>query len=432
MPAFPSRQQRLPAVRFPGSAHRLSRLIRPHALLLLALAAALGAAGGPAQAQAPARIGASLSKTGGYATLGQNQLRGYQLCVKHANEKGGVLGRPIELIVEDDNSQSSNAVAIYERLIVRSKVDAVLGPYSSPITEAVADVVEKHRMPMVAAGASATSIFRKGRRFAFMVYSPAESYLEGLIDIAAKRGLKSVAILHEETLFPIATATGAGELAAKRGLQVVFVGSYPKGTTDFGPLLKRVRAANPDVIAAATYFDDAVAISRQLKESDLSPKAFGVTVGGDLQQFYDALGAMGEFVYGASQWDTELVTLRAGGLVPIARLYPGAAEFVDAYRKEHPGLELSYHSAAGYGGCQVLLESIRRADSTQGEKVRDVLLKLQINTVLGEYRVDQGGFQVGHRMVLFQWQDGKKVIVWPEDIAPGRPRIPTPPWSQRK
>ena len=104
-----------------------------------------------ADAQQPLRIGASLSQTGSFAALGQNQLRGYQLCIKHANEKGGVLGRKLELFVEDDQSKAATAVGIYEKLITQDKVDAILGPYSSPITEAVANVNEKYQMPMVAA-----------------------------------------------------------------------------------------------------------------------------------------------------------------------------------------------------------------------------------------------------------------------------------------
>jgi branched-chain amino acid transport system substrate-binding protein len=387
---------------------------------------------GVTQAQQPIRIGASLSQTGAFATLGQNQLRGYQLCVKHANEKGGVLGRKLELIVEDDQSQAATAVGIYEKLITQVKVDAILGPYSSPITEAVANVSEKYRMPMLAPLASTTSIFKKGRKFVFMVLSPAELYLEGLIDIAAKRGLKTVAIISEDTIFPQATAQGTVELVKKRGLQVVLVEAYGKGTTDFGALLTRVRAANPDVIAAATYFDDAVAVSRKLKELNVNPKMFGVTVGGDLPKFHSTLGSTAEFVYGASQWEAELVTLRAGGLIPIARQYPGASEFVEAYRKEYPGADFSYHSAGGYGGCEVLIEAIKRAGSVDGEKVRAAILKLDYHNVYGAFKVDADGFQVAHKMVLFQWQDGKKVIVWPDELAPGRPRFPTPPWSERK
>src|SRR6266705_2242449 len=84
-----------------------------------------------AEAQAPIRIGASVSQTGPYALLGQNQLRGYQLCIKHTNEKGGVLGRGLDLVAEDDRSEPATAVRIYEKLITQTKVDAVLGPYSS-------------------------------------------------------------------------------------------------------------------------------------------------------------------------------------------------------------------------------------------------------------------------------------------------------------
>jgi branched-chain amino acid transport system substrate-binding protein len=93
--------------------------------VLIALAVALA---GSARAQQPIRIGASMSQTGSFAELGQNQLRGYQLCVKQANDKGGVLGRRIELLIEDDKSQPAEAASIYERLISRDKVDAVLGP----------------------------------------------------------------------------------------------------------------------------------------------------------------------------------------------------------------------------------------------------------------------------------------------------------------
>jgi branched-chain amino acid transport system substrate-binding protein len=152
---------------------------------LVALLALLATTG---DAQPPLRIGASLSQTGSFAAVSQDQLRGYQLCVKHANEKGGVLGRRIELLVEDDQSNAATAVAIYEKLIVQGKVDAILGPYSSPITEAVADVSEKHKMPMVASIAATTSIFKKGRKFIFMVFPPAEGYLEGLVEMAPARG----------------------------------------------------------------------------------------------------------------------------------------------------------------------------------------------------------------------------------------------------
>jgi branched-chain amino acid transport system substrate-binding protein len=398
-------------------------------LMIFAPSLGLGAA---AEAQPPIRIGASLSTTGTYAALGQNQLRGYQLCLKHTNDKGGLLGRKVELVVEDDRSEASTAVRLYERFITQDKVDAVIGPYSSPITEAVADVAEKHRVPLVAPMAATTSIFKKGRKFVFMMLSRSDAYLEGLIDMAAKRGLKTVALIHEDTIFPTAVAQGGLELARKRGLSVVLVEGYPKGTTDFSAILTKVRAANPDVLAAGTYFEDALAITRQLRELNVNPRMFVVSVGGDLPQFYETLGRGAEFVYGLSQWEAELVALRAGGLIPIARQYPGAREFVEAHHREYPGADLSFRTAAGYAGCQVLTEAIKRAGSLDRERIRGAILKLDFNTVFGPFKVDPDGFQIAHKMVTFQWQDGKKVIVWPDELAPGKPRFPTPPWSQRQ
>jgi branched-chain amino acid transport system substrate-binding protein len=348
------------------------------------------------------------------------------------NEKGGVLGRKLELVLYDDGSDPATAVRLYEKLITQDKVDLVLGPISSPITDAVANVTEKHKMPMVAFGA-ATSIYRKGRKFIFGMHPPAEVFLEGLIDLAAKKGLKTVALINADELFGRAVIQGATELAKKKGLQVVLVDAYPLVNTDFSTILSKVRAANPDVLGGATRFEDAVAITRQMKVLNVNPRMVGLT-NADPPKFYEVLGREAEFVYVATAWVSQLVDLRAGGLIPIARQYPGAREFVESYRKGFPGApgaDLSYFSAAGYGGCEILVEAVRRAGSLDSEKLREAILKMDHNTVFGGFRVDRDGFQIGHKALMFQWQDGKKVIVWPEDLAPGTARFPTPPWSQR-
>ncbi len=371
----------------------------------------------PIQAQTPIKIGASLSLTGTYAQPGSYQREGYELCAEHLNAKGGMLGRKIEFVMYDDQSTPATAVRLYEKLITEDKVDAVMGPYSSPITEAVANVSEKYQKVLVSPLAATTSIFRKGRKYIFMVISPAEAYLEGLVDMAAKRGLKTVAIVNEDTLFTKASAVGVAEIAKKKGMQVVFQEAYPKGNTDFSALLVKMKAANPDVIAASTYFDDAVAITRQMKELNVNPKMYGVTVGGDLPKFYDLLKQNAEYVYGSTQWEASLP-------------YPGQKEFVDAYQKKF-GHEPVYHSAAGYAGCIIYAESVRRAGTLDSDKVREQLHKLETRTFFGDYKVDADGFQTAHKMVMFQWLDGKKVTVWPDELASGKPRFPTPPWNQR-
>src|SRR3989454_1770273 len=379
--------------------------------------AVLAATAAVVDAQGPIRIGASMSLTGTYAKLGKNQHEGYKLCERDLNAKGGVLGRKVEVVVYDDQSLPATAVRLYEKLITEDKVDAIMGPYSSPVTEAAVNVTEKYKKVMVAPLAATTSIFKKGRKYIFMVISPAEVYLEGLVDMAAKRGLKTVAVVNEDTLFSKAAASGAVELAKKKGMQVVFTEAYPKGNTDFSALLTKVKALTPDVLAAATYFDDAVALTRQMRELDVNPKAYGVTVGGDLPEFYDTLKTNAEYVYGATQWEPVLP-------------YPDNTEFFEAYKKEF-GHEPSYHSAAGYAGCLIYAEAVQRAGTLDADPGREQLLKLGMRTIFGEYKVDADGFQVAHKIVTFQWQEGRKVGVWPDQLALAKPRFPTPPWNQR-
>lgn len=156
---------------------------------------------GASQAQVAVRIGTSLGLTGVYAEFGLAPERGYKHCVNATNAKIGVLGLRLELTVVDDKSDTPAAVTIYKRLN--------------------------------------------------MLLSPAEGYLEGLIDIAAERGLKTVAVIYEDTLFSEGIAQGAAEPAKRRGLQVVALEGYTRGTKEFKTILGKFKPANVDVIAAA-------------------------------------------------------------------------------------------------------------------------------------------------------------------------------------
>ena len=80
---------------------------------------------------------------------------------------------------------------------------------------------------------------------------------------------------------------------------------------------------------------------------------------------------------------------------------------------------------------KIFVEAVKRVGSLDNEKIREAILRMNLNTVRGAFKVGRGGFQIVHKMVVFQWQDGKRVIVWPEELAPNQPRFPTPPWSQR-
>jgi branched-chain amino acid transport system substrate-binding protein len=290
-----------------------------------------------------------------------------------------------------------------------------MGPYGSPITDAVADATEKHRALMVAPTAGTTSIWQKGRRYLIMVLSPLEASTEGTIDLAARNGLKRIGLI--DALARPAIVKGALELAKKKGLEVVVHETYPPGTTDFAAILDKVKAAKPDVLVAGAPPSDAIAITRQMKERDVNAKMFDATPGGSLPDYYKALERMAEFAYAGSYWE------------PILP-YPGNREFVTTYEKEFTRAP-SFYSAAAYAGCQLLADSVRRAGTLDSDKIREDLLKVKTKTVFGDFAVDERGFQVGHKAVTIQWQDGKSVVVWPEEVATGKPRFPTPPWSGR-
>jgi branched-chain amino acid transport system substrate-binding protein len=154
-----------------------------------------------------------MSQSGAYSTQGVPARNGYLLCQKHVNENGGILGRKIEFLIFDDKSDDKTAPSLYEKLIVEDKIDAVMGPYGSPLTEAVAPETEKHRKVMLTPLAATTTIWEQGRRYIFMQLAPSELFLAELIDIGARNGLKTVALITEDTIFPKSAAKGTMDFA---------------------------------------------------------------------------------------------------------------------------------------------------------------------------------------------------------------------------
>ena len=148
-----------------------------------------------------------------------------------------------------------------------------------------------------------------------------------------------------------------------------------------------------------------MAITRQMKELNVNPKMFGLTVGGDLPEFYDLLKQNAEYVYGATQWDD------------VAAV-PGQKEFLAAYKKRVQGHEPSYHARPATRGCLIYAEAVKQAGHARRRQgPRRSSSSWRSRRSFGDYKVDQDGFQIAHKMVMLQWQDGKRV-----DGVAGRPR----------
>jgi branched-chain amino acid transport system substrate-binding protein len=352
-----------------------------------------------------------------YSVQGGYGREGYLLCQKHLNAQGGLLGRVVEFLIYDDESDEKTAARLYEKLITEDKVDAILGPYGTAITEAVADIPDKHRKVMVAANAATSSIWEKGRKYLIMVLAPVDSAAIGALDLAASNGLKKVAIINQDALLPNAVAKTTNELARSKGLDVVSFETYPTGTSDFSALLSKVQKSAPDLlVTAAVRIDDLVTIVRQMKAMNFDTRMLSSLPYGLLPEFYQLLGKDAEFVYSATFWDGSLPN-------------PGNPEFVAAYQKEFNRAP-AVQSANAYAGCQILAEAVRQAGTIESEKLRETLLSLKTKSVLGDFAVDQRGFQIGQKAVTIQWQDGKQAVVWPDGLG-SAPRFPAPNWASR-
>ena len=368
------------------------------------------------QTEGPIRIGATMSESGAYSTQGIAARNGYLLCEQHINEQGGLFGRDIEFLIYDDQSDTVTAISLYERLITEDQVDAVMGPYGSTLTEAVAPVTESHRMVQVSPLAATTSIWEQGREYLFMVLPPAELFLAGLIEMASGFGLNRVAILQEDALFPGAAGDGAADFTRQNGMEVVFHETYPSGTDDFTELLEEIRLNGTEVLGmAASALDDFITVVRQMKENDINVSMFGTS--GAVQQFQDELGVDAEYAYGLSAWEPGLP-------------YPGIDRFTDDYISKF-NMAPSFHAAGAYGSCMIFAEAVQLAGSLDQDAIRDELLALETTTIFSHYSVDERGYQTANTGLFIQWQDGEKVIVWPDDVATAEPRFPTPPWDER-
>lgn len=368
------------------------------------------------QAEQPIKIGATMSETGAYNTQGLAAKNGYLLCQDQINEQGGILGREVEFQIYDDRSETAMAISLYEQLIAEDGVDLIMGPYGSTLTEAVAPVTERHRMVHISPLAATTSIWEQGREYLFMVLPPAELFLAGLIEMAHDRGLNRIGIIQQDELFPRAAGNGAVDLATEKGMEVVVNETYPTGTTNFSEILNLVKSEEVEVLAmAASPLDDFIAVVRQMKEMDVNVQMFGTS--GAVSRFQEELGTDAEYSYGLSAWEPGLP-------------YPGIDDFVSAYVAKFD-MEPSFHAAGAYGSCMIFREAIETAGSLDQNAIRNVLLNLETQTIFGNYAVDERGYQVANDGLFIQWQEGNKVIVWPDEVAEGEPLFPTPPWSER-
>ncbi|NIO42096.1 MAG: ABC transporter substrate-binding protein, partial [Burkholderiales bacterium] len=255
-------------------------------------------------------LGGTQALSGRYAEPGGRKLNALKLYVEQLNDRGGLLGHKVELNILDDKSDRRIAIELYQKLITENKVDLLVGPYSSTITDAVANVTERYKRPMFTPGAVSKAIWQRGRRYVFSVPTVlAQDYQKGAVHIAKEIGVKRIAVIGEGSLFPRQTTEGTLKLAKELDLEVVLLQSYRKGEKDFIALLKRIEASGAEAIFSNSYFADSVAQLRQMRELNINVKMFAATIGPALPKFVDELGGTADFVLGFSRWEPKPAVL---------------------------------------------------------------------------------------------------------------------------
>ncbi|MDY6793148.1 MAG: amino acid ABC transporter substrate-binding protein [Thermodesulfobacteriota bacterium] len=359
----------------------------------------------------PVLIGATVSLEGKYKEASFMIRNGIRLWEKEINQRGGLLGRPVKLILYDDKSKKELVRHYYEKLITEDKVDLVFSPYSTSLTLVASEVSERHQFVMLASGASGEIIWERQYKYIFGVYSPAGRYFIGLMDLMARNGLESAAILYEKTSFNVYAAKGAQDWAKRFGLKVCYKKSYESGKAELPGLLKEVKDMGPDGIILCAYPADCFELLRLMKEAKYRPKVLGFTIAPALPDFYHRAGDMSEGVFGPSQWE------------PDERIpFPGTEKFISdftAFSRKLP----SYHAGSAYASCQILEKAINHSRSLNHDRIRDFILSLDTITVIGRFKVDHKGKQIGHNPIIIQWQDGKKEIVYPRKMQTASPRF---------
>src|SRR5580704_15282902 len=231
-------------------------------------AAALPAARLFAQDTKPLKIGFSIAQTGVLGPGGKSGLIAMEVWRDTVNAKGGVLGRPVELVVYDDQSNAAAAPAIYSKLVDVDHVDLLLSPYGTNVAGPIVPFAkERGRVLFGMAAIGMNEKIGYDRYFSIGPWGPdPQLTYQAFFQLAKDNGLKRVAILAASAEFQQTAANGGRLLARQNGIQVVFDQQYPANTTDFSGLLQALQQSQPDIVYVCSYPAESAAIVRGIDE----------------------------------------------------------------------------------------------------------------------------------------------------------------------
>ena len=406
---------------------------------LLAGAAALGAAAmiaaTPAKAADPIKIGFSMGLTGGLAAAGKAAVIAMQIWADDTNAAGGLLGRKVELVYYDDQSNPATVPGIYTKLLDVDKVDLVVSGYGTNLIAPAMPIMVQRNLTFVALfGLAVNDKFNYDRYFQILPAGPepVTDWSRGFFELAKaqKPTPKTIALVGADAEFAQNAIRGARTHAKNYGLKIVYDGSYPPRTADYSPIVRAIQARNPDVVYVASYPPDSVGMVKAATEIGLKTKLFGGGMVG--LQYTSIMQSLGPKLNGIVNYDFWVPepTLKFEGVEAFLKKYQAAAK--------GKGIDqLGYYLPPyAHAYIDVLGQAVKATNSLDHGKLAEYMRKTTFKTVVGEVKFAPNGEWAKTRTLMVQYQDikdnkietftkaGTRVVLYPKDWISGEFRYP--------
>src|SRR4051812_16122405 len=402
----------------------------PARLAAVAAAAALAAGAAATAARAhtsagPVKIGISLSLSGDFSDSGKAAERGYKLWANVVNAKGGVLGRKVQLVIQDDTSSPTQAQTNYQNFITKDKVDLVFGPFSTLLSAPSAAVANRYGYAFIEPAGGGPAVFDEKLHNVFFtqpapVIQSADVFVKFLASLPKAQQPKTAAYPSLDDPFSSPIADQVRTLLEKKGTKTVYKTIYPSETTDMGPVIQKVKSKHPDAVIGGTQNGDAYAQVKAMIQQKFSPRFLFLTNGpNDPAEFPSKVGAK-----------------NVNGIFSVGDWFPqehsfGNAAFVKAYVKAYGGSASTIDptSAEAYAAGQLVEAVAAKAKSVDNKTIISTLHSGTWKTVEGNLRWNSIGEPQGSDL-LMEWIGGKLYPVYPAALALRKPVVPKPAWGK--
>jgi branched-chain amino acid transport system substrate-binding protein len=387
-----------------------------------------------AQAADPIKIGFSASLSGALASSGKANLLAQQIWAEEINAKGGLLGRPVQLVFYDDQTNASIIPGIYAKMIDIDKVDLLMGAATNLIVAAMPLIMQRHKMVMVLVALGSNDEFKYPRYFQTAAWGPDAKGVIGNAFFEVAKTIsprpKTVAIVGADAEFSNNVMIGARAIAKKEGFNIVYDRTYPPATVDYTPIVRSIQATNPDLVFVASYPLDSVGMVRAATELGLKTQLFGGGMVG--MQYAVFMRQLGDKLNRVVNYHL---------YVPSPKMkFPGIEEFLKTYQARAPQQGTDplgfYQPPFAYAAMQVLEQAVKATGSLDDGKLADYIHKSAFNTIVGEVRFDEKGEWAKPRLLMVQFQNvqggnldqymtsGKQVILYPPEYKDGELQQP--------